>query len=397
MNTEVQATFKRFGPIALLLAIAAGVATLIGLFSSDHAVKEMAFQSYLYGYVFWAGLSLGCFGFTLFHHSIRGAWGLAILRLLEAGGGPLMLAIFGVLSIPLLITVMDPGGLYHHWTGTEAAADVVLQRKAWYLNQSFFVARTIAYFVIWTAIAYYLRKSSLREDQTLDKREAAARTNFASPMLIFFVISITLAATDWTMSLNPHWFSTIYGIIYMVGGALSAISLINILVTWNAHKDPYRDYVTPGLTKDLGNLMFVFTLLWAYTSLAQFLIIYMGNLKEFNVFYTIRGTGIWNGISLFLIFGQFIFPFVVLLAPRTKRFPNVLLRVSLFIFIVRFIEQYWNVMPFMRQEFNFVWTDVAAVVFFGAVWFSVFSRQVQVGALIPTHDPRLKEAYEHAS
>src|ERR1051325_1991284 len=135
MNTEVQAVYKRFRPIALLLAILSGAAILFGFFSSDHALKEQAFQSYLYGYVFWAGLTLGCFGFTLFHHTIRGAWGLAILRLLESGGGPVMLAIFGVLSIPLLISAADPNGLYHAWSGTGFLSAKEVARKGWYLNQ----------------------------------------------------------------------------------------------------------------------------------------------------------------------------------------------------------------------------------------------------------------------
>jgi len=394
MNSQVQAVFKRFGPLAMLLALVGAIVVGIGLMTGTHEARESALHSYLFGFVFWAGLALGMFGFSLLHHSIRGAWGLAVLRIFEAGGGPVMLAVFGMLSLPLLFGLHD---LYHHWAGADAAKDLVLQRKAWYLNETFFIARTIGYFVLWTGISYFLRKSSLREDQTLDKSEAAFRTNFASPMIIVFVLSITLAATDWTMSLDPHWFSTIYGIIYMVGGALSAIALANILVMRNSDKEPYRSYMTPGLSTDLGNLMFVFTLLWTYTSLSQFLIIYMGNMPEFNIYYETRSKPGWNEISLFLIFGQFIFPFVMLLAPRAKRVTGLLALVAMWIFLVRFIEQFWNTIPFVRPVFGVTWMDLASIVFFGAVWFAVFSRQVQVGSLIPTHDPRLKEAYEHAS
>jgi hypothetical protein len=394
MNTEGQAVFKRFGPVAMLLALVGAVVVAMGLFSGNAELKHHAFQSYLFGYVFWVGLTLGMFGFALLHHTIRGAWGLAVLRILEAGGGPMMLAVFGILAIPLFFGMHD---LYHHWTGPEAAQDLILQRKSWWLNETAFMVRTVLYFVVWIGAAAYLRRSSLKEDQSLDKREAEKRTTLSAPMLIVYVVTLTFAATDWTMSLDPHWYSHIYGIIYMIGGALSAIALVNILVMRNADREPYKSYMSPGLSRDLGNLLFVFTLLWAYTSLSQFLIIYMGNLPEFNVFYEIRSHGVWNALSLFLIFGQFIFPFVLLLAPSAKARPYLLLLVSLWVFIVRFIEQYWNTMPFMRPEFSFHWMDVAAIVFFGAVWFAVFSRQVQQGTLIPTHDPRLKEAYEHAS
>ena len=379
--------------VAMLLALVGAVLMAAGLFTGDAHVREGALHSYLWGFVFWCGLTLGMFGFSLLHHSIRGAWGLAVLRIFEAGGGPVMLAVFGVLSLPILFGV---GELYHHWTHP-AANDLVLQRKAWYLNEGFFIARTIGYFVLWTSIAYLMRKSSLREDQTLNKNEAAYRTNFASPMLVVFVLTLTLAATDWTMSLDPHWFSAIYGIIYMIGGALSAIALANILIMRNSDKEPYRSYMTSGLSTDLGNLMFVFTLLWAYTSLSQFLIIYMGNLPEFNIFYETRSKPGWNELSLFLIFGQFIFPFLLLLAPRAKKVTGLLALVAIWVFLVRFVEQFWNTIPFVRPTFGVTWMDAASIVFFGAVWFAVFSRQVQVGALIPTHDPRLREAYEHAS
>jgi hypothetical protein len=390
MTTEFQAMFRKFGPVAILLALLAGALCVYAYFGDRHHFL----QSYLFAWTFWVGLTLGCFGFTLLHHTIRGTWGLPILRILESGGGPVMILVMGIFALPIVFGVHD---LYHHWSGPEAATDIVLQRKSFYLNEPFFIARTVFYFLSWAGIAWYLRSSSLREDRTGDANEAVKRTNFSAPMLIWFVITITLAATDWTMSLDPHWFSAIYGIIYMVGGALSAIALINIMVMRSVDKEPYRQVMNPGLSKDLGNLMFVFTLLWAYTSLSQFLIIYMGNLPEFNVFYEIRSKPGWNELSLFLVFGQFLAPFVILLAPRSKSDPRVLAGIAIWVFLVRFVEQFWNTIPFMRPDFGVAWTDAAAIVFLGAVWFAVFSRQLQVGSMLPAHSPRLKEAYEHAS
>lgn len=394
MSSDVQAQLKKMGPLALLLAIVGGLACGYGLFAMQGEEQVHAYQSYLFGFVFWAGLAMGCLGFTLLHHSIRGAWGLSVLWLLEAGGSATTFLLFGVLAIPIFMNLAGAHPLYH-WVHPEAG-DLVLARKVWWLNETGFIVRSVIYFLLFAWLAATLRKSSLKEDEDRDKRRTAFRTNFASPMIILFVLLTTIAATDWTMSLDSHWFSSMYGVIYLVGNGLSAIALMNIIVMRNAEKSPYRDYVNPGLTKDLGNMMLVFTLLWAYMSVSQFLIIYMGNLPEFNLYYEIRSRGVWNGLSLFLIFGQFMAPFVMLLSPRAKATPRLLLNIAVWIFAVRFIEQYWNVMPFMRREFSFHWMDAAALIFFGGVFFAVFARQVQKGSLIPTHDPRLKEAYQHA-
>lgn len=394
MSSEVQAVFKKIGPLAMILAIISLGLCGVGYFGE--ATKHEFLQSYLFGFTTWAGIAMGCLGFTLLHHTIRGAWGLSVLRIFEAGGSGTVFIVFGLLAIPLLL----PSGLhdvYHHWTDkTLIANDLVLQRKGWWLNEGFFVLRTVIYFAAFALLAFALRQSSLKEDESRDTKLAAARTSLSAPMLIIFVVFSTFAATDWTMSLDPHWFSSMYGVIYMIGNGLAAMSLAVILLLRNAKKDPYREYVNPGLTKDLGNLIFVFTLLWAYTSLSQFLIIYMGNIAEFTPFYAIRGEAVWNEISLFLLFGHFIVPFVILLAPKTKATPSLLMGVAIWQFVIHFIEQYWNTMPFMRKDFHFSVWDITALVLFGSIWFAIFAIQSQKGALVPKHDPRLKEAYEHA-
>lgn len=392
MSSEVQAVFKKIGPLATILGLVALAACAYGYYSDP----KTFLPSYLFGFTTWAGIAMGCLGFTLLHHTIRGAWGLSVLRIFEAGGSGLIFVILGLLAIPLLI----PSGMhtiYHHWTDQAIVAnDLVLQRKGWWLNEWFFIARTAIYFAVFAVLASYLRKLSIKEDETRDQKLAALRTAWSAPMLILFVVFTTFAATDWTMSLDPHWFSSMYGIIYMVGNGLAAMTLAVILLLRNREKAPYREFVNPGLTKDLGNLIFVFTLLWAYTSLSQFLIIYMGNIAEFTPFYEVRGRPVWNEISLFLLFGHFMLPFVFLLAPRAKAAPGLLMGIAIWQFVVHFIEQYWNTMPFMRKDFAFSIWDVAALVLFGSIWFAVFARQSQAAAIIPKHDPRLKEAYEHA-
>lgn len=392
MSSEVQGVFKKIFPLAVILALLSLGACAVGLMGEGSRATFL--QSYLFGFTTWAGIAFGCLGFTLLHHTVRGAWGLSVLRIFEAGGRATVFVIFGLLSLPILF-----GGMHdlYHWTHADVVAkDHVLQLKQWWLNEGFFAVRTLAYFAVFAGLASYLRKLSLKEDETRDAKLGAVRTAWSAPMLILFVVFTTFAAVDWTMSLDPHWFSSMYGVIYLVGNGLAAMTLAVILLLRNRDKAPYREYVTPGLTKDLGNLIFVFTLLWSYTSLSQFLIIYMGNIAEFTPFYVDRGKPVWNEISLFLLFGHFMAPFVVLLAPKVKAVPSLLMGVAIWQFVVHFVEQYWNTMPFMRKEFAFSIWDVAALVLFGSIWFAVFARQAQNGALIPKHDPRLKEAYEHA-
>ncbi|KAA0239662.1 MAG: hypothetical protein EDM74_03375 [Armatimonadetes bacterium] len=389
-NTARALGFDKLAPVALLGVVGLGV--LCGVaFASD---KATFLQSYLMGWLFWMLLAIGCLGFTLLHHTIRAAWSLSILRLLEAGSSPMMFAALAIAFVPIAANTHT----LYEWTHTAfMQSHPALQYKLWFLNETGWFVRTAVYFLIFFGMSAILRKSSHEQDRTGETRLAEGRTTLSAPGLVVFVLTVTLATTDWVMSLDPHWFSHIFGAWLMVGGALTAVAVMNWIVCRNALRAPFAEIVNKGLTKDLGNMMFVFTLLWAYTSLSQFLIIWSGNLPEFITYYVSRTKMGWDTMGLVLIAGQFLAPFLLLMAPRTKAVPRLLMLMASWILLMRVVDVFWIVAPFFRKNgVEVVWTDFAAFGFMGCLWLFVFARSALQGSLIPTHDPRVKEAYHHA-
>lgn len=389
-------SFKALGNAGFLVGLLGG-ATLIGVALSDKMALKNVIHSWTFAWAFVMALALGCFGFTLLHHTVRGSWGAAVIRLFEAGGGALALFVMALLFIPIAMNLTIP---YDKWVNIPAGDTMVLHKEVW-LNPLGFGVRFCIYFAIWIGLAWGLRKSSMRQDANGDINEQHRRTNWSAIGLVIFVLSVTLAATDWFMSMDPHWFSTIFGPLYMIVGANMALALCTAIVCLNRERAPYRDVVSKDLTRDLGNLCFAFTMLWIYFSLSQFLIIWSGNLPEFTSFYYRRqyestfllGLGAAN-----VIFGWFI-PWLALLAPRTKAGPKLLITVCLGIVGMRVIDIYWTVMPFMRKGDALpVWTDGVALLTMLGFWLWAFGKTTEAAPLVPNYDTRLQEAlhYEHA-
>ena len=352
--------------------------------------QKLFFQAYLFGWVFWTTIALGCLGMTLLHHIIRGAWGLPVLRLFEAGNRTLPLMF--VLFLPILFFGMHD--VYHHWTdAAEVARDPILRQKSLYLNVPFFAFRFVLFFAIWIGLSTALNRLSLQQDETRDERLADRRANLAAPGLVVFFITMTFAFTDWVMSLEPHWFSTIYGIWFTVGAGLSTMALVTWFVMRFADRRPYSEVVTPVLMKDLGNLMLVFTLLWAYTSLSQFLIIWSADLPEEVTYYAKRLSGGWRAVGTTTVLLQFFLPFLLLLSGRTKRTPGYLVLVTILIFTMRLVDVAWIVIPaFDRGGMADLWAFLFALAGVGAFWIATFVYHLSKHSLLPTHDPRLQHA-----
>lgn len=372
---------RNFGVLALLLG---GLGCVAGMVMND---KEKFLASYLFAFVLWMGFTLGCLGLQLLLHTLRASWGAAVVRIYEAGGGPLSFIGMAVAFVPIALN-MDT--LYHHWMHP-AKGDMILAHKAAWLNEPMFLLRTGIYFIIWFALATLMRRSTLAQEQTGNPKEIAFRNNIAAPGLVVFVVSVTFAITDWVMSLDPHWFSTIYGVWYVVTGVLGAIAFGAIIVCRNANSEPYREIISPQLTRDLGNLMLAFTMFWCYVSLSQFIIIWSGNLPEYITYYKNRGTAEWTALGAFNIVVGFFVPFLCLLFPRTKAVARVLLPVAALILVMRFVDLYYHVIPAMRSTMFNVW-DLAALVGVGGLWFLLFGIQIRQASLVPSYDNRLVEA-----
>jgi hypothetical protein len=402
MNEEaLMKKLASFRFTGLALAVICIGAVVLSYLSQN---KEVAAESLLYGWYFWATVTLGCFGVTLLHHTLRGSWGLSILRKLESGGGPEALLITGIAGALVLFPNL---GLFYPWANpARVADDPVLQGKVWYLTEQGFVIRYLIYFTVFIILAALLRTSSRRQDENLDPTLGVKRNTLGPVGLIIFFVTMTFAITDWVMSLEPHWFSSILPLLTSVGGALSAVSLCVILLLAHRVYEPYNSVVTKQLTKDLGNVLFATTMLWQYMTLSQYLITYSGNLPEEVPYYLKRNEHGWTWLAAAVITFQFFVPFTALLAPRTKAYAKNLIIVAMLIFVVRFFDVYWTVLPSLRSTYKPTpdmtlvqslsqWTDWVAFLGFAGLWFFSYGWQISRAAILPKHDTRLLEV-EHA-
>ena len=252
-------------------------------------------------------------------------------------------------------------------------------------------------FALWMFAANYLRRSSRAQDDSKDPALAQKRTNFAAPGIVFFVLSVTLFVTDLIMSMSPHWYSTMFRPIFVVGPVLANLALYTLILCRNADYKPLNKIITPDLTKDLGNWMFTFTLLWAYFNFSQYLIIWNGNLPSTVGYYYARSVQQWNVIGGILIVCHFFVPFFALLAPRVKASTRALTAVCVWILIFRFVDVYYTIAPMYRANGPMpVLSDALAFLGVGGIWFFFFGSQLRGASIYPLHDMRLLEATEHA-
>jgi hypothetical protein len=370
----------------------------------DH---KQAMYGYLFGFVFWASLTIGCLGILVLQGALKSSWGIAVVRIMEAAAGPSMLLLLLVLFLPIAMPGLGFGAIYKWADPAYLHSDPVLAQKTWYLTWNGFMIRTLVAGLLWAIWSFLLKRSSLRQDQSLDKKEWDFRSSWGASGLVMFFITVTMVSTDWVMSLNAYYFSTIYGIIFCIGAGLSAMSLAVLLILLNSDKPPYRAIVTPKLTRDLGNVYLALTMLWAYTTLSQFLITWQGNLPLEVPYYMHRsGSALftkgleWNVLSNLVILFQFFVPFLAMLAPRAKRVIRNMIWVSATVFVIRIFTVYWLVFPDLRPTEGFGgslghWTDYAAFFGIGGIWLWAFFTSLVKAPLIPKYDTRLMEA-EHA-
>lgn len=353
------------------------------------------FRAYLVAYLFWSGLSLGCLALLMLHHIVGGAWGAMIRRLLEAGTRTLPLMV--VLFVPLLYGLTT---LYSWARPEEVAHDVLLQHKSGYLNVPFFVQRAAAYFGIWLIVMFFLNHWSRQQERVAgapQERHVQRRLRLLSaPGLMLYVLTVTFAAVDWVMSLEPHWYSTLYGVVILVGQILAALALAIVLITHLAEVPPVSTVLTPQHLHDLGNLLLAFVMLWAYIGFSQFLIIWSGNLPEEVPWYIHRTQGGWEWLGRFVLLLHFGLPFVVLLSRTSKRRAQVLGRLAAGLLMMHLLELFWLVLPaFSPSSLVIHWLDVGLPIGMGGLWMAVFVWQLQRRALLPLHDPRLQEVIHH--
>jgi hypothetical protein len=382
-------------------ALVAGL-VLLGLSGLSLALGDAAafFRAYLLGFLLVLGLTLGSMGLLFVHHLVGGAWGFTIQRLLEAATR--VLPLLAVLFLPILVHVLASDHPIYHWAEHGAAEhDELLAHKAPYLNGGFFAARAAVYFAVWGVLVFFLNRLSRRQDETGDGRLANALVKLSGPGIVAYMLTMTFAAFDWAMSLDPHWFSTIYGVIFVVGQVLSAMALMIVLLPFARRNPELGVVVTPDRLHDLAKLLFAFTCLWAYVQLSQFLIIWYGNLPEEVVFYALRTQGGYEYLGLALVLCQFVFPFLFFLSRWPKRSMKWAPRIAAWVLLVRLVDLYWYLMPHpepdtLEAHLHLHWVHLTAPLGLCALWLFAFLFTLGRRPLLPQNDPRWKEILSHA-
>jgi hypothetical protein len=363
-------------------------------------------RSYLIAFTAWTGIALGSLALWMLHNLTGGMWGLILRRFLEAATRTLPLLVLAFLPVALGLPEI------YSWAGHGDSALIDEHNaKPHYLNVPFFVTRTGIYFACWLALSFFLNRWSAEQDRSADPRPAERMEALSGPGLVIYALTVTLAAVDWIMSLEPAWSSTIFGVLVATGQMLPALGLAIALATWfaarpspHAFPAPHEgesgrgeEITTPENWNDLGSLLFAFVMLWTYMMFSQLLLIWSGNLPEEITYYLIRSDGGWQWVGVMLAVFYFGLPFALLLSRDVKRDPRKLRIVALALVGMSFIHQFWMIAPvFSPHQLLLHWMDVAALAGLGGFWFAYYFRQLQARPLLPVYWPKPAEEVSHA-
>lgn len=369
MNTNSESSRARLGS---LVSIGAGVGLLgaiaVGLGWAKDPTQFL--HSYLYAYLFWLGLSLGCMAFGLLHYLTGGRWGHKLKRILEAG--MLTLPLMAVLFLPIWLNLER---LYPWARPGVMENDPTLHKKMFWLNTPGWTARAAVYFAIWIGIALLMASRSKKRDVTGDEKADSSVRFLAGPMIIAYALTMSFAAIDWAMSLEPHWFSTMFGVIFIAGQGITTMAFAIIVCAWLRKDEQFGKLFSPSHFHDMGTLMFAFTLFWTYTSFSQFLIIWSGNLAEETPWYLVRSGHGWREVAISLVALGFFIPFLLLLQRKLKHQAGMLTAVAVVVLVARHFDLYWHIGPaFQPEGFHGPhWMDLATTLAVGGIWVALFA------------------------
>jgi hypothetical protein len=379
---------------ALIVGIVFSVLFVVGLFVSPalgvtHFDARRIFQSYLIGWTFWTGIGIGSLALLMLQHLTGGGWGLVIRRVLEAATRTL--PAMAILFVPI---ILGAHWLYHEWADHEEAAQhPVVQLKTGYLNVPFFAVRAVIYFGVWITLVYLFNKWSLAQDRTADNRYTKNMRVLSGPGMVALIFTVTFASIDWYMSLEPEWFSTIYGFIFVAAWSLSALAFVIAMMAWLTGQEPMKRIVAPLHFHDLGKLLLALVMLWSYFAFSQYLIIWSGNLPEEITYYLRRIYGGWGAVIVAIGILHFAAPFLFLLSRDIKRSPRKLALIATLILVMRMVDLLWMLAPAFRHT-RWIVMDVAALIGFGGLWLAFFTWQLGKRSLIPINDPQFESTME---
>lgn len=386
LSDAMDRNLQRVGRLGL---IAGGVATVLSLVLGMVLGRTEFFQCYLQSYIFWSGLAVGSLAILMVHHLCGGEWGFVIQRPLEAAARTIPL--IAVLFIPILVGMHD----LYHWSHTEAVQhDEILAYKSVWLNPIFFVVRAVLYFAIWIGMAHMLRTWSLAQDASGDEKLYRPMRVLSGIGALVYALTVTFAGWDWTMSLDPHWFSSMWGPHFMISQVLTALTFMAILLHVLTGAKPLSDVVKSDHFHSLGNLTFAFVILWTYMTFSPFLIIWSANLPEGIIWYQNRSSEGWKIVAVLLTLFHFVVPFFLLLSRFSKMRSGMLWKSCLFIFLMRFVDLHWiigaefHVNELGEHVFGASLLNLTLPVALGGFWLALFVRYLRQAPIVPLHDTR---------
>jgi hypothetical protein len=367
---------------------AVGAAGALGLASTQEHGWGRLLETYLVSFSLFLALTLGALFFVMLQHITRAGWSVVVRRIAEAIARNVWL--MAILAIPVVL------GMHHlyHWSHLEEAAhDPLLAGKTGFLNPSFFVIRLAIYFLIWGALAWFFHRSSTRQDASFDPKLTMRMERAAGPGLVVFALSANFAAFDLLMSLDPHWFSTIFGVYYFAVSVVCFFAVMPKILVGLQWKGVIARSVTVEHFHDLGKLLFAFNVFWAYIAFSQYMLIWYGNIPEETEWFLKRQTGDWAWVSLALLVGHFIIPFLVLVSRAVKRRPRLLAVAGSYMVVMTWLDLYWLVVPeFSPGEARFGLIDVFCFAGVAGVYLLALALGLKRHSLIPEGDPRLQES-----
>jgi len=377
---------------SLLVGLVFGVIAAVGAWLQP----DLFFRAYLMAFMAWLGVTLGSMAILMLRHLTKGAWGMVIRRILGAAMRcvPLMVALF----IPLLFGIRR---LYIWARPLEGIADKHLREHLQELTRSYlsvngFIIRAAIYFAIWWALSFFLTKWSAEQDHPPMRDNSARFKALSGPGLILYGFTITFAAIDWIMSIDPSWISTIFGLSFLIGQVLSALCFAVVVERILFRYKPMSELLKPEQVHDHGKFMLAFIMVWAYFAFSQWLIIWAGNLPEEITWYIRRLNGGWGYVGLVLVLFHFAAPFVFLISRPFKRDITRLVWLAAWLLLMRYVDLFWIVEPNFSVTFNLTWLDIVVPIAMGGLWLAYFFRNLSTRPLVPAYDVFAVEVLEVA-
>jgi len=387
LNDRIEVPAGAWNRRVNVMAMVAGMGVLLAGFAFFRDRQQFSF-SWLVAFMFVTTISLGSLWIVLIHHLTRAGWGVVVRRIPETV--TTLFPVLAVLFIPVILGMKD----LYEWAHPQAMSHgSLLGHKQPYLNVPFFIVRAAVCFLLWTVIGRYFYNASVRQDASGDVSVTVRLQRIAAPSMVVLALTLSLGAFDWLMSLDPEWYSTIFGVYIFAGSTLAAFAFL-YLVTLRLHG---AGYLATALRldhqRDLGRWMFAFTVFWAYIAFSQFFLIWYGNMPEETLFYAHRMEGSWKYVTLIIACCHFPVPFVVLMSRWTKMRPPVMAAMAVWILVLHYIDLYWLAMPVLHHEGVHVsWMDLLCLAVVVVLFLTAFLRQLRTRSLVPLGDPRLRES-----